>query len=166
MLRIWRHKDIPTNRHADILIDRNTDRNTDKDIQTGFVLLYSRPVSFICSTTTTWHVSINSSVLSTTRQLLHNTHTDVINSLTQQRCQICHPNRVRLISNGTNLGLLKISFSTIWLEPKCTETDLKKSQIWLIEDQSEYDIIWGQPCHHRLLLCWGRCETKYEVITR
>ena len=32
--------------------------------------------------------------------------------------------------NGTNLGLFKISFSTFWLgEPKCTEIDLKKSQI-------------------------------------
>ena len=31
---------------------------------------------------------------------------------------------------GTNLGLFKISFSIFWLcEPKCTETDLKKSQI-------------------------------------
>ena len=32
--------------------------------------------------------------------------------------------------NGTHLGLFKISFSTFGLgEPKCTETDLKKSQI-------------------------------------
>ena len=32
--------------------------------------------------------------------------------------------------NGTNVGLFKISFSTFWLgDPKCTETDLKKSQI-------------------------------------
>ena len=31
---------------------------------------------------------------------------------------------------GTNLGLFKISFSTFWLaEPKCTETDLKPTQI-------------------------------------
>ena len=35
--------------------------------------------------------------------------------------------------NGINLGLLKICFSTFWLaEPKCTETDLKKSQIYPI----------------------------------
>ena len=39
---------------------------------------------------------------------------------------------------GTNLGLFKISFSTFWrLAPKCTETDLKKSQICPIWDQSE-----------------------------
>ena len=27
-----------------------------------------------------------------------------------QGCQICHPNWVRLTSNGTNMGLLKIQF--------------------------------------------------------
>ena len=43
-----------------------------------------------------------------------------------------------LAPNGTNLGLFKISFSTFWrLAPKCTETDLKKSQICPIWDQSE-----------------------------
>ena len=47
-----------------------------------------------------------------------------------QECQICHPNWVRLVLNETNLGLFKISFSTFWLaEPKCTETDLRNSQI-------------------------------------
>ena len=47
-----------------------------------------------------------------------------------QGCQISHPNWVRLSPNWINLGLLKISFSTFWLaEPKCTETDFKKSQI-------------------------------------
>ena len=35
---------------------------------------------------------------------------------------------VRLAPNEINLGILKISFSTFWIgEPKCTETDLKKS---------------------------------------
>ena len=37
-----------------------------------------------------------------------------------------------------NQGLLKISFSTFWLgDPKCTETDLKKSLICPIWGQSE-----------------------------
>ena len=45
----------------------------------------------------------------------------------EQECQISHPNWVGLAPNGTNLALLKISFSTFWLgEPKCTETDHKK----------------------------------------
>ena len=45
----------------------------------------------------------------------------------EQGCQIWHPIWVRLASNGTNLGLFKISFSTFWLgEPQCTETDLKQ----------------------------------------
>ena len=62
-------------------------------------------------------------------------------NLTQFGCQICHPKWVRLAPNGTNLGLFKISFSTFWLaEPKCTETDLKKSQICRICGQS--DPIW------------------------
>ena len=44
----------------------------------------------------------------------------------------------RLAPNGTNLGLFKISFSTFWLaERKCTETDLKKSQICFIWGQSD-----------------------------
>ena len=61
--------------------------------------------------------------------------------------QICHTNWVRLARNETNLRLFQINFSTFWLgetnlglfkisfstfllaEPKCTETDLKKSQI-------------------------------------
>ena len=56
-------------------------------------------------------------------------------------------NWVRLAPNATNLGILKISFSTFWLgdikaEPKCTETDLKKSQICPIWGQSE--TIWMQ----------------------
>ena len=35
------------------------------------------------------------------------------------------------IPNGTNLGLFKISFRTFWrTAPKCTDTDLKKSQIF------------------------------------
>ena len=39
------------------------------------------------------------------------------------------------------MGLFKITFSTFWLgEPKCTETDLKKSQISPIWGQS--DPIW------------------------
>ena len=46
-------------------------------------------------------------------------------------------NGVRLVPNGTNLGILKISFSTFWLaEPKCTETDLQNSQICSIWNQS------------------------------
>ena len=43
---------------------------------------------------------------------------------------------VKLALNWTNLGLIKISLSTFWLgDPKDTETDLKKSQIYHI---------WGQ----------------------
>ena len=43
------------------------------------------------------------------------------------------PNLVRFAPNNTNLGLFRISFSTFWLgEPKCTETDPKKSKIWPI----------------------------------
>ena len=58
-----------------------------------------------------------------------------------QGCQIWHPKWVRLAPNGTNLGLFKISFSTFSLaKPKCTETDLKKSQIFPIWGQS--DLIW------------------------
>ena len=45
-------------------------------------------------------------------------------------------NCVKLAPNGKNLRLFKISFSTFWLgEPKCTETDLKKSQICPISGQ-------------------------------
>ena len=37
------------------------------------------------------------------------------------------PNWFRLAPNWTNLGLFKISLSTIWLgEAKCTKSDLKK----------------------------------------
>ena len=37
---------------------------------------------------------------------------------------------VHFSSDGTNLGLFKISISTFWRgAPKCTETDLKKAQI-------------------------------------
>ena len=44
----------------------------------------------------------------------------------------------------TNLGVFKISFSTFWLgEPKCTGTDLKKSQICPI--WAQYDSIWRKP---------------------
>ena len=47
-----------------------------------------------------------------------------------QGCQIWHSNWVRLATNGTNLGLYKISFSTFWIgKPKCTETDLKNTKI-------------------------------------
>ena len=50
----------------------------------------------------------------------------------ERGCQVWVQNQVILAPNGTNLGLFKISFSTFWLgEPKCTETDLKKSQICL-----------------------------------
>ena len=56
-------------------------------------------------------------------------------------CQIWHTNWVRLAPNGTKQGLFKISFSTFWLaEPKCNETDLKKSQICPILGQ--FDSIW------------------------
>ena len=56
----------------------------------------------------------------------------------RQGCQIWHSNWVRLAPNGTNLGLFKISFSTFWLaEPKCTERDLKKSQICPIRGDSD-----------------------------
>ena len=47
-----------------------------------------------------------------------------------QGYQILHPNWVRLVPNRTNLGLLKISFTTFWLgEPKSTETDLKSPDL-------------------------------------
>ena len=45
------------------------------------------------------------------------------------------PNWVTLTRNGTNgnVGLFQIRFSTFWLsEPKCTESDLKKSHSCLI----------------------------------
>ena len=62
-------------------------------------------------------------------------------TVNDQGCQIWYPNRVTLAPNGTNLGLLKISFSTFWLgEPKRTETDLKKSKICPILGQ--YDPVW------------------------
>ena len=49
---------------------------------------------------------------------------------TVQGRQIWHQNWVILAPNGTNLGLFKDQFQYIWLgEPKCTETDPKKSQI-------------------------------------
>ena len=58
--------------------------------------------------------------------------------LTYQGCQMWHSNCVRFVSNRTTLGLFKISFSTFWLiEPKCIETDLKKSQICPIWGQSD-----------------------------
>ena len=48
------------------------------------------------------------------------------------------PNWVRLAPNGTILGLSRIDFSTFWLgEPKCTETDLKKSHICRVWGQSD-----------------------------
>ena len=77
---------------------------------------------------------------------LTDTHASKYNSsssyyLPNQGGQIWHPNWVRLAPNGTNLGIFKISFSTFWLaEPKCTEADLKKSQICAIQGQS--DPIW------------------------
>ena len=44
----------------------------------------------------------------------------------------------RLAPNGTNQGLLKISFSTFWLgEPKCTETDLKSHRFVPFGGQSD-----------------------------
>ena len=55
-----------------------------------------------------------------------------------QRCRIWQPNCVRLAPNGTKLGIFKIGLSTFWLaEPKCTETDLKKSQFFPIWGQSD-----------------------------
>ena len=50
------------------------------------------------------------------------------------------PNWVILAPNRTNLGLFKISFSTFWLEPKYTESDLRKSQICPIWGQ--YVLTW------------------------
>ena len=51
------------------------------------------------------------------------------------------PNLVRLAPNVTNLGLLRISFTTfLHGEEKCSETDLEKSQICPIWGQS--DPIW------------------------
>ena len=49
-----------------------------------------------------------------------------ISTLCDQECQIWHPNRVRLALNGTNLGLIKISFGTFWLG-KSDQFDL----IWM-----------------------------------
>ena len=52
-------------------------------------------------------------------------------------------NKVRMTTDGTNMGLLKISYSTVWLgELKFTETDLKKSHICPIWGQS--DPLWMQ----------------------
>ena len=71
-------------------------------------------------------------------------------------------NWVRLALNRTNLGLLKISFSTFWLgEPKCTETDLKKSQIcpnWALFDpiwmpNLTSPVVTGRLAHLRDLAC-------------
>ena len=57
-----------------------------------------------------------------------------------------------LAQNGTNLGVFKISFSTFWLGkkisfntfwlgvPKCTETDLKNSQICPFYGQSTMSV--------------------------
>ena len=36
-------------------------------------------------------------------------------TIQDQGCKIWHPNWVRLAPNGTNLGLFKIRFSTVWL---------------------------------------------------
>ena len=75
-----------------------------------------------------------------------------------QAWKIWHPNWVRLAPNWTNLGLFKISFSTFWLgEPKCTETDLKKTQICPIWGQS--DPIWM--ANLSSLVCRGvyRCRS-------
>ena len=56
----------------------------------------------------------------------------------KQGCQIWHPNWVRCAPNWTNLGLFKICFSTFWRPaPKCTETDLKMSQMCPIWGQSD-----------------------------
>ena len=56
-----------------------------------------------------------------------------------QGCIIWHPNLVRLAPNGTNLGIFNISVSTFCLaEPKYTETDIKKSQI--------YHLLWHPWC--------------------
>ena len=66
---------------------------------------------------------------------------------------------VRYATNGTNLGLFKISFSTFWLN------DLKKSQICSIWDQSHP--ILSQPWHP---CCWvtsapcGDAQTAVCII--
>ena len=76
----------------------------------------------------------------------------------EQACQIWHPNRVRLVSNGTNWGLVKISFSIFWLvEQKCTDTDLKKSEFCPIGCQTgsfwdKSDVLWREVELRRKLL--------------
>ena len=69
------------------------------------------------------HIKVLERVISTshqfTRHLIASNYTvtpsqSVVNT-DNLRCQIWHPNLVKLVPNGTNLGLLKISFSTFWL---------------------------------------------------
>ena len=67
-----------------------------------------------------------------------------------QGCQIWHPSWVRAVRVapiGTNLGPFKIIFIRVWLadKKKCTETDLKKSKICPIWNQS--DTNWSHPYH-------------------
>ena len=45
----------------------------------------------------------------------YNKHVGGYFLMSEQGFQMWHPNWVRLVPNGTNLGLFKISFSTFWL---------------------------------------------------
>ena len=66
----------------------------------------------------------------------------------------------RCAPNWTNMGFFRSYFSTFWLgEPKCTETDLKKSQICPIWGQS--DPIWI-PNLTPLIACVDRDENLLD----
>ena len=103
--------------------------------------------------------------------------TSLILSL-EQGCQIWHPDWVRLAPNGTNLGILKIIFSTFWLvEPICTERDLiilfgdKLTQfgweIWHpwfrnITEQSSLDLIHDDVCQFGIV--WNKSIFIIDII--
>ena len=66
------------------------------------------------------------------------------------------PDLGQMAPNKTNVGFFKISFSAFWLgEPKCTETDLKKSQICqfrtnLTQFGCQFDIYSSNPARNPL----------------
>ena len=92
---------------------------------------------------------------------------------------IVPPNWARLASNGTNLGLLKINFSTFWLgEPKCTETYLKSPQfVPFGADQTQFGdnpdtpVFTLEATHFSLvttsntLARWAVCSQKVSIYT-
>ena len=74
----------------------------------------------------------------TTRHIKHDSCVQLGTRATSVIAVRFGPKVGQICPNGTNLGLFKISFSTFWLgEPKCTEADLKKSQIFSIWGQSD-----------------------------